>query len=81
MSNAFLDAFLIAVVNVDGGNHSSKAPDGDSQFICVEEVVEESVDKIAEKSECGSNGQYLGLFVLATAVGLEAAVYRHDDKS
>ena len=73
--------FLVRVENVNGGNQGGKAPHGEGQFVGVQEVVKETVDEIADEGEGGTQYQDLGLFVLATAIGLQAAIHRHDDQN
>ena len=46
--------FPVGVIHVDGGNQCGEAPHGDGQLVGVEEVVEETVDEIAEEGEGGT---------------------------
>ncbi len=73
--------FLVRIEHVNRGYQGGEAPDGDGQFVGVQEVVEEAVDEIADEGEGGTQDQDLGLLVLATSIGLQAAIHRHDDQN
>lgn len=71
----------VSIINVNGSNQGSEAPNRDSQLVGVKEVVEETVDEITDEGEGGTQNQHFGFLVFATAVGFQATIYRDDDQS
>ena len=79
--NLFFSEFLfIRKEHINRGDQGGEAPHRDGQLVGVHEVVEEAVDEITEEGEGGSQDQNFGFLVLATAVGLQAAIDGDDDE-